>query len=184
MAVLLNQLRLDHINLSRLLNLLEIDITALQSGEKADYLRMQDIMKYMIDYPDVFHHPCEEILFDKLHGLGRKEAATVAQLRSEHLYLAELGQKLADLLKHATGGHIVSRDEVLNAAEEYREIMRNHLTTEEREIYPLIEANLTKADWDDAVAKTGELSDPIFGGPVADEYSRLFDSITRQKAAG
>lgn len=184
MAVLLNQLRLDHINLSRLLNLLEVDITALQSGEKADYLRMQDIMKYMIDYPDVFHHRCEEVLFDKLHNLGRKESAAIAQLRSEHLYLVELGQKLADLLKHATGGHIVSREDILNAAEEYWKIMRNHVITEEREIYPLIEANLSKKDWDDAVAKIGEFIDPIFGGPVDDEYRQLFDSITRQKAAG
>jgi len=184
MAVLLNQLRLEHINYSRLLNLLEVDIMALQSGGKADYLRMQDIMKYMINYPDVFHHRCEEILFDKLHGLGKKEEATVNKLRSEHRHLTELGQTLADLLTHAAGGHIVSRDEILEAAEEYWSIMRKHLITEEREIYPLIEASLTEADWDEAVAQIGDISDPVFGGPVADEYRRLFDSITRQKAAG
>lgn len=179
MAGLLNQLRLDHINYSRLLNLLEIDITAIEAGDKVDYLRMQDIMKYMINYPDTFHHPLEEILFDKLDDLDRDEMTTVEQLREEHKRVGALGQKLENLLHDATAGGVVSRDEIMKAAIEYRELMRRHLATEEREIYPLIEASLKPADWDDAVEKTGEAHDPVFGDAVADEYRRLFDDITR-----
>lgn len=186
MAALLNQLRLDHINYARLLNLLEIDILAIEAGEKADYLRMQDIMKYMINYPDAFHHPCEEVLFDKLRGLGRDEATTLKRLRDEHEHLGELGQTLVDLLSKATGGEIVSRSDIVTAAATYRELMRTHLATEERMIFPLIEASLTPADWDEAVAQTEAMHDPVFGGAVADEYRRLFKSITRheQEAAG
>ena len=184
MAALLNQLRLDHINYARLLNLLEVDILALESGEQADYLRMKDIMKYMINYPDAFHHPCEEILFDKLYDLGREDAATVKQLGSEHAILAELGQKVADLLDKATAGHIVSKEEIVKAASEYKDLLRTHLVTEERKIFPLIESSLSPADWDEADARIGNLSDPIFSGPVADEYRRLFESISRREMAG
>jgi hemerythrin-like domain-containing protein len=184
MAGLLNQLRMDHINYSRLLNLLEIDITAVEAGEKADYLRMKDIMKYMINYPDAFHHPLEEILFDKLDDLDRDEVETLKQLRKEHARLGELGKKLEDLLQKATAGSIVSRDEILKAAVEYRETMRRHLLTEERWIFPLIEATLKPADWDDALEKTGDVRDPIFGDAVAEEYRHLFEDITRKERNG
>jgi hemerythrin-like domain-containing protein len=184
MEGLLNQLRLDHINFIRLLNLLEVDILALESGGQADYLRMKDIMKYMINYPDAFHHPCEEILFEKLHDLDREDAATVDKLHSEHAILADLGQKAAELLDKTIAGQIVSKEDIVKAASEYKDLLRIHLVTEERKIFPLIESSLEPADWDDAVARTGNLSDPIFSGPVADEYRQLFESISRKEKAG
>jgi hemerythrin-like domain-containing protein len=183
MAALLNQLRLDHINYARLLNLLEVDIFALESGGQADYLRMKDIMKYMINYPDAFHHPCEEILFDKLHDLDKDDAAIINKLNAEHATLADLGQKVADLLDKAIAGQIMSKEEIVKAASEYKDILRAHLVTEERKIFPLIESSLSPADWEEAAARTGNLSDPIFSGPVAEEYRRLFESISRKEKA-
>lgn len=184
MPEMLNQLRLDHINYVRLLNLLEVDILALESGEQADYLRMKDIMKYMINYPDAFHHPCEEILFDKLHHLGKDDAATVQQLRAEHATLGALGQKLSELLDIAVAGQIVSKEELIKSATEYKDLLRRHLATEERKIFPLIESSLSAADWEEARADSSDVSDPIFSGPVGEEYRRLFDSIASRERAG
>ncbi len=57
MAHIIQQLQKDHLNVARLLDLLETQIGALHDGETPDYLLMLDVMCYMRHYPDLFHHP-------------------------------------------------------------------------------------------------------------------------------
>ena len=37
-----------------------------ENGDESDYQLMKDIMHYMRHYPDLFHHPREDVLFGEL----------------------------------------------------------------------------------------------------------------------
>lgn len=181
MPGLFGQLHQDHINYSRLLNLLEINLQTLASGGKADNLVMRDILKYMVNYPDIHHHPTEEFLFEELGELDNKDSANIEKLCEEHQLLVDIARDLEDLLHKAISGQVVSRDDILELGYRYIEVMRNHIMLEEREVFPLLEASLSTANWEKVARKIGNVTDPVFDEAVSDEYRRLFESITEQQ---
>ena len=63
MKTLIESLHEDHRNLGKLLMLLETDWLALQSDSDPNYSLMVDIIEYVYSYPDVFHHPREDLLY-------------------------------------------------------------------------------------------------------------------------
>ena len=69
MAALIETLRKDHKNYSVLLDLLGVEAGKLEQGQESDLVRMYDIANYMVSYPDTFHHPHEELIFDILGAL-------------------------------------------------------------------------------------------------------------------
>lgn len=182
MPALLDQLHQDHTNYARLLNLLEIHLEKMEAGDKPDYLIMRDILKYMINYPDVLHHPMEERLFAELPQPEPGDAETINRLCHEHRLVADLAQQLEDQLLKAGSGQVVEREKILGIGREYINTMRNHLSSEERDIFPLLEANLPPESWERVAQESETASDPVFDSAVADEYQRLFESITEVKA--
>ena len=62
----------EHVNFAKLLDLLEGQLDLFHKGESPDYELMLDIMFYMKHYPDVLHHPKEDLAFCK----GREKSHT------------------------------------------------------------------------------------------------------------
>lgn len=178
MPDIFEQLHLDHINYSRLLNLLELHLDRHETDDNPDYLLMQDIMKYMINYPDISHHSAEELLFSELGDVDKKDAATIEKLCEEHSTLAELAGDLKEQLQNATTGHIVAKDKILDTGRRYVETYREHINLEEREIFPLLKSAISSEAMDRVRREIGEIADPLFNDPESDEYNRLFRSIT------
>ena len=177
MSNILDQLHRDHINQSRLLNLLEREMLKMEKGEDPSYLNMYDIMSYMINYPDVFHHPHEEVLFKKLKEVDAGAAMTINRLCDEHKKLNALGTELESMLHVAISGNIVSKDKLSKEVREYLEIIRDHMNIEERQIFPLIREEMTQDDWERMLPSLEQVQDPLFGNVIADEFLRLYDSI-------
>lgn len=183
MTEIFEQLHQDHINYTRLLNLLEIQLDRHETDNRPDYLLMQDILKYMVNYPDIFHHPAEELLFDEIKEADDTDAATIEKLRGEHTTLSELAGELGDQLKNAGSGHIVERDRILRLGRQYVGTYREHIKLEESGIFPLLKSAVDHKAMGRVRERIGEVSDPLFTGPVSDEYNRLFRSITEENAA-
>lgn len=177
MPTVLDKLHHDHINQSRLLNLLENEMQQMEEGGNPHYLDMYDIMNYMIHYPDVFHHPYEEVLFEKLGEVDTVAAKTIAKLCDEHSKLNELGTELERTLHIAISGNIVSKDTLMEELKEYVGVLREHMNIEERQIFPLIKEELTEDDWEHIQQSLEQVQDPVFGDVVSDEFTRLYDSI-------
>lgn len=184
MPEIFEQLHLDHINYSRLLNLLELQIDRHETDNNPDYLLMQDIMKYMINYPDIFHHPAEEFLFSELGEVEEKDAAMIEKLCEEHSTLAELAGELKEQLQNASTGHIVERRKILDVGRRYVDTYREHINLEETEIFPLLKSAINHETMDRVRQQMGKIPDPLFSDAVSDEYNRLFRSITEQDDDG
>jgi len=57
----LAQWHTEHVNFAKLLNLLEAELDLFHKGDSPNYELMLDIMFYMTHYPDVLHHPREDL---------------------------------------------------------------------------------------------------------------------------
>lgn len=178
MKDVLDKLHQDHINAARLLDLYEKQLEVMKEGGNPDYLFMLDIMKYMNNYPDIVHHPLEEIIFEKLETRNNKISQTIGRIYKEHSEIDDMGDVLAEALSKIASGEITSLPDFRENSENYLQLMRSHMDLEESKIFPEIRNLLTESDWETIDLYLAEQKDPLFGEKVEEEYRELYKSIT------
>ncbi len=90
---LMNGLRGDHRNMALLLDLLDAEIDKLAASEEPDYDLVRDIMLYVTEYPDVVHHPKEDIVYRHLKSLRPEIRTELERVETDHQYIKEFGLK-------------------------------------------------------------------------------------------
>lgn len=178
MADIIQQLRKDHLNAAKLLDLLEAQIETLDKGETTDYLLMLDAMHYMTHYPDLFHHPKEDLVFKKLKQRDVSARPTVDNLVEEHKALAEKGVQFYECLQTIVSELMVSRESLESRGRDYIAFLRSHMNKEEDEIFPLASAVLREKDWAEIDTAMEAKEDPVFGKVVEENYRALYDFLT------
>jgi hemerythrin-like domain-containing protein len=178
---IIQQLHTDHINVSKLLDLLEREIEALHNEETPDCALMLDVMHYMVNYPDLLHHPTEDVVFEKLKECDPDAATEVDHLTAEHQVLADKGTQFLEFLRYIENETVmVSREAVEAQGEDYIALLRKHMSKEEGRIFPLARKLLAEKDWRAISAAVKKQEDPVFGKTVAEEYRTLYDSLVPQ----
>ena len=181
MSAIMEQLKSDHVNISRLLATLEEQIDVVHAEQNADFELMHDIMVYMTHYPDHTHHPMEDLVFQKLLRHDDSANSIVARLGREHAALAEKGQRFMEMLRHVVDGALVERDVLENAARDYIDFLRSHMTIEDSDAFPRAESMLSEEDWDDVASSIQARTDPVFGPIIADEFRSLYAYLQRER---
>jgi hemerythrin-like domain-containing protein len=77
---------------------------------------MQDIISYLRDCSDHYHHPREDEVFRRLAGRCPELELPLARLQQEHRVIAHAGETLLEQLNAILAGAIVPRAEVEVAA--------------------------------------------------------------------
>ncbi len=137
MAHIIQQLQKDHLNATRLLDLLEAQIGILNHGGTPDYLLMFDVMCYMRHYPDLFHHPQEDLIFEKLKERDPSARAIVDKLMEEHKALAEKGAQFFESLQIVVSESMVPRETLDSQGRGYIAFLCSHMDKEEERVFPL-----------------------------------------------
>lgn len=170
----------DHKNFSHLLDLLEGEIGHFLDDQTPNYDLMLDILYYMTHYPDVFHHPKEDLAAVRVKELDAGAAAVLDELTRQHVVLRESGVKLLELLEVIVDGAMLKRETVDEQARTYIAYFRSHMKKEESDIVPVMRALLSKDDWA-AIEKAAPFEeDPLFGnGMLEKRYETLHRQIMR-----
>jgi len=170
----------EHINFAMLLDLLEVQLDRFHRGEAPDYELMLDIMFYMTHYPDVLHHPKEDLAFARIAERDAAVRPTVEALSEQHAVLKRDGNALVIALDDIVNGSITSRDHVEAPGRAYIAAFRRHLDTEEAEILPLATQLLDRSDWDAIEIAMRQFDDPLFGKAGDERYAALRRHIMRE----
>lgn len=180
MSEIMRQLKTDHANVARMLDLLDQQLAAVQSGTSADFELMHDIMEYMTHYPDRVHHPMEDLVFQRLQRHDEAAGAILERLAKEHRALAEKGSAFLDVLSHVVDGAMVKREELAAQGRDYVEFLRGHMAFEDEEAFPIAEGKLEHEDWQSVATTIAERTDPVFGPVVAEQFRELFERIAKE----
>jgi hemerythrin-like domain-containing protein len=175
----IEQLQLDHRNMTRLLGLLRSELEASRAGETLDFDLLGSIMEYTLHYPDLFHHPKEDRVYRRMQLRDSTAAGRVGDLLKEHAHLADLTRQLAAALRNRANDVEMPRRWFENLMETYIAANQRHIAEEERVFFPLALVALSDADWAELDDQTSGASDPLFGGKLAGEYRRLHERIMR-----
>ena len=90
--MIIERLCREHRNIEMLLAVLEHELEVFDRGDRPDYEVIRAIISYFEVYPEVYHHPQEDVVFAKLKIRDPAAAAKIGNLALEH-------QKGADRLR-------------------------------------------------------------------------------------
>ena len=174
---LMSGLRGDHRNMVMLLDLLGAEINRLATFGEPDYDLVRDIMLYVTEYPDVVHHPKEDIVYRHLKSLRPEIHTDLERVETDHQYIKESGLKLRNGIEAISIGANLSRDGLIERLYHYMDQHRDHMYWEEINLFSLADELQHYGDWSEVVLKNNEISDPLFGSRVERKYRRLLAKI-------
>jgi hemerythrin-like domain-containing protein len=163
----------EHVNFATLLDRLEAELERFHKGEAPDYELMLDIMFYMTHYPDVLHHPKEDLAFARIKERQVEAGAIIDELAGQHAHLKETGETLLQALDEIVNGSITSREHVEAPGRAYLSEFRRHMIIEETAILPVAAKLLSDDDWAEINAAIQHIDDPLFGKKAEVRYAAL-----------
>lgn len=171
----------DHANFSQLLDLLEVELQRHLDDQSPNYGLMLDILYYMIHYPDIFHHPKEDLVSERIRELDTNAREVVDELMRQHVILRDSGAQLHGQLEAIMDGAMLKRASIAQPATTYINYFRRHMKKEEAEIFPLAQKLLSREDWAAIEKEAPFKDDPLFGNGVLEkQYERLHQQINRE----
>ena len=177
MSQLIAALNSDHANVAKLLDLLESEILAIEVGKTPDYLLLRNIMQYITQYPDRFHHPIEDLIFTQLVRREPEVRADVDAQLAEHVSLGVAGLEFECSLRATDVDSVDVREGLAVTGFAYIRALREHMLIEEGILFPIAIEVLTSEDWKLIEKQVDTFEDPLFGSVIPDEYQRLYSLI-------
>jgi hemerythrin-like domain-containing protein len=163
----------EHSYFNQLLRLLRRQLDVIHGGENPNYELILDIVAYLRDYSDQFHHPREDVAFARLAKRCPDLELGLARLGQEHRVIALAGEALRKLVQAALGGAVVPRAEIEVAAATYLVYYGNHIAKEEEDVLTRAAKSLTPEDWEAVKTAVPPAHDPLFSGEPEGRYREL-----------
>ena len=179
MPNMIQELRSDHVNMMRLLQILGAQVETFERGERPDWGIVRAIGAYFADYPDLCHHPKEDVIASRMMELGLDASSPICGLSEKHEELASLLRRFLDAVERVLAESELPRDYFVRVAEEFIESQRRHIEMEERYFFPVADSMLGDADLKELAAKVPEVKDPLFGEDADERFHTLLDNILK-----
>jgi monoterpene epsilon-lactone hydrolase len=177
LAGIIETLYSEHAYLSALLERLEQEANKLAPGKVPDYALLLEMIDYLTHYPDQYHHPREDLLFESLLHSDAGFEARLERLHREHQTLHRHNDELFGELSDTAKGRPVDRPELRRKLARYLDGYRQHIEYESREIFPRARGTLSPGELEKLDVRTRTIDDPIFGGKLQQRYHRLGRSL-------
>ena len=179
MRHVIQDLRIEHASMERLLRILETQTEAFQAGGKSDLAIVQDILLFFLDFPDQCHHPKEDLLAQKLLELSPARAEPLRDLIRQHKELGLATQRAAATMRSVRDEGEFSRDEAARTVREFIDAQRHHMEMEEIHFLPLADELLGDEELKALDAEIFRIEDPLFGREVEEHFQMLRDYIVK-----
>lgn len=159
-------IRREHQNMTRLLDLLDRQIDLFENAIPPDYDLVKEIVEYFLTFPDLYHHPKEDLVFRKLKRRAPKLADELFDLEAEHESVSERLRTFSRAVINVMLEIEMPRDNFVKLAREFINGERKHMAFEETHFFPLAVETLTDDDWSDLNSVFSDINDPLDGEPA------------------
>jgi hemerythrin-like domain-containing protein len=183
MTDVMQSLYQDHANLAEITDIARQELKSLEAGEHAEYGLLEDIMRYVTGFPDTHHHPTEDVVFARLKMRVPGVAKDVDRMLTEHAALLTRSRAFLETVQAVEEGTVMRRDEFVRRGRDYLDSLAEHMRVEETRLFPLVEKQLSEADWAEVGRRVKQTADPIFGESMDEDYRQLRQRIKAQRRA-
>ena len=169
-APIIDLLRQEHRNIEKLLIVLERELSVFALGERPDYEVVQAVIAYFQVYPDVNHHPPENLVFETLKARDPVSAARIGDLATEHRIGSERLRRVAQAVDSVLADRELLRQTVSDIIYDFIEHERRHIAMEERDFFPAALSALLPEDWAAIGSRLTDRNDPLFSEIVEERF--------------
>lgn len=170
----------DHKHMQKLLDVFENLLQQLGKRERdpATLTLILDALDYFSVYPDQWHHPVEDLVFERLLGKPIDVRDVVDTVLREHQAIAAATRRMNTLFYAVANDAAVEREKLFGAARDYIELQRQHLKKENEILLPLVAQYLSAADWQEIGLQLDEKESVHFHQGVKRIYEALLENLT------
>jgi len=177
--MIIERLSREHRNIETLLGVLERELEIFDRGDRPDYEVIRAVISYFELYPEIYHHPLEELVFAKLKRRDPAAAAKVGNLTSEHQKAAERLRRVAQAVDAVLADREIPRQNVDNIVRDFIESERRHVMMEDRDFFPAALKALEPQDWTEIASASTNHEDPLFSDAAEETFEALRARILR-----
>jgi hemerythrin-like domain-containing protein len=177
--MIIEQLSREHRNLEKLLDVLEHELDVFDRGGRPDYEVIRAIISYFEVYPEVYHHPQEDLVFAKLKIRDLAAATKVGDLAEEHNKGAERLRQVAKMVDAVLADREMLRQTVDTVIRDFIQHERHHILMEDRYFFPAAVKALEPQDWTDIASSLTSGKDPLFSEVTEEGFDTLREHILR-----
>ena len=163
-------LRQEHRNIEKLLLVLERELSVFARGGRPDYEVVHAVIAYFQVYPDVYHHPLEDMVFEKLKVQDSAAAANIGDLAADHRRVAERLRRVSQAVESVLADQELLRQTVNDIIRDFIEHERRHMAMEERDFFPAAVKALQPRDWAEIASRLTNQKDPLFSEAVEERF--------------
>jgi hemerythrin-like domain-containing protein len=175
-------LRCEHRSIEFLLDILEWQTDLIEKTGDPNLPLIAEIIDYFRSYPDIYHHPKEDIVLRQLHKRAEGLDADFFGLEDEHDHLSDelhaFSQTVSALMIDPCQ---VTRTAFILTARSFIERERQHMAKEERYFFPAVEHWLTDGDWAEIDEVVNHFVDPMSEPDTAYHFRHLTEYLDRQR---
>jgi hemerythrin-like domain-containing protein len=171
--MIIERLCREHRNIEMLLAVLERELEIFDRGDRPDYEVIRAIISYFELYPEVYHHPQEDLVFAKLKIRDPAAAAKVGNLALEHQKGAERLRRVAQAVDSVLADREILRQNVDNIVRDFIEHERRHIMMEDRDFFPAALKALEPQDWTEIASALTNHEDPLFSEAAEETFGAL-----------
>ncbi|MBL8659022.1 MAG: hemerythrin domain-containing protein [Rhodospirillales bacterium] len=179
MAEIISALHREHANIVTLIRTLEWQVKEFEQARSPDYDIIEGVIDYFLGYPDLYHHPKENLIYAKLRERDPAAATKMGDLQAEHEQIAARTREFAAGVRAVLDEAQVPRESFKRWAHNFIDFQLKHLEMEERNFFPAAEKALTEADWAELDARMVSEEDPLFGEHVGTQFETLRETVLR-----
>ena len=171
--MIIERLSQEHRNIEMLLAVLEREPEIFDRGDRPEYEVIRAIISYFELYPEVYHHPQEDLVFAKLKIRDPAAAAKVGNLALEHQKGAERLRRVAQAVDSVLADREILRQNVDNIVRDFIEHERRHIMMEDRDFFPAALKALEPQDWTEIASALTNHEDPLFSEAAEETFGAL-----------
>ena len=167
----------EHRNIEKLLHVLEQELDVFDRTESPDYEILRTIVEYFQDYPESYHHPKEDIVFEKLKLRDPSAVTRIGDVEAEHQLETQRLRRFAQAINDILTGREYPRQGFHNVVRDFIDHQRQHMHKEEQLLYPAVIKGLRAEDWVEIDARLNNKKDPLFDRVAEKKFDALRQTI-------
>lgn len=173
----IDQIHQGHINISKILNIMDRELVELDQGNIPNFDILEDSMRYMVNYADLIHHSKEDAVFALLVSRLPEVEIEIAEIKDQHLTLARMSNHFYEIVKEASVGEVL-RTGFRKKGVDYIETLRAHMNIEESSLLKKAKSVFSEEDLFQIYKDYESFRDPLLGDSIEKKYRNLYSYIT------
>ena len=172
-------LEMDHVNSSKVLDVVQEQVTNIAQGAPVNYGLIESAVAYMSEYLDQCHHPKEELVYRKLLSRCPDMKESLVSLIGDHEELARLTGQLSQAMGEPRQDRVGLNERLVSQLKEFLEYYRRHMIMEEEYFFPAARQMLSRDDFAAIDFALFDQADPLFNRATEERFVELRDEILR-----